>query len=121
MTSIFISFKSDQFYIFFVGDVPFNRLHSTLLFYLLRPLTPLLDKDHTQRVTKVFIQCVSEDNAREGRMSTAENLGAGKRQRQALDQGKKVGVYQCTFKGSRPEQAHEIWPNCLYYNHDYWL
>ena len=54
-------------------------------------------------------------------MSSAENQGAGKRQRQAWDQGKKAGVYQCTIKGSRPEQAHEIWPNCLYYNHDYWL
>ena len=73
--------NQDQFYIFFVGDVSFNRLQSTLLFYPLCPLTPSLDKDHTQRVTKVFIQCVPEDNAREGRMSSAENQGAGKRQR----------------------------------------
>ena len=99
MTSIFISFKSDQFYICFVGDVSFNRLQSTLLFYLLHPLTPLLDKDHTQQVAKVFIQCVSEDNAREGRMSTAENQGAGKRQRQALDQGKKGGSLSVHIQG----------------------
>ena len=45
---------------------------------VLCPLTPLLDKDHTQGVTEVFIQCVLEDNARDGRTSSAENHGAGK-------------------------------------------
>ena len=45
---------------------------------VLCPLTPLLNKDHTQGVTEVFIQCVLEDSAREGRTSSAENHGSGK-------------------------------------------
>ena len=38
---------------------------------MLCPLTPLLDKNHTERVTEVVIQCVPEDHPREGRMSSA--------------------------------------------------
>ena len=51
--------------------------------YYLCPLAPLLHKDHKQWVTEVFTECVPEDNAREGRTSSAENQGAGKRQRGA--------------------------------------
>ena len=39
-------------------------------------VTPLLVKDHTLGVTEVFIQCVLEDSAREGRTSSAGNQGA---------------------------------------------
>ena len=30
-----------------------------------------------------------------------------------------MGAYLHTLEGSRPEQAHEIRPNCIYYNYDY--
>ena len=45
-------------------------------FMLLCPLTALLDKNHTQWVTEVFIQCDPEDSAREGKTSSAGNQGA---------------------------------------------
>ena len=35
--------------------------------------------------------------------------------------GEKAGAYLRTLKVSRPEQAHEIMPNRLYCNYDYWL
>ena len=42
--------------------------------------------------------------------------GAGKRQG-----GAGPGENGELLKSSRLEQAHEIRPNCLYYNYDYWL
>ena len=78
---------------------------------LLCPLTALLDKNHTEWVTEVFIQCDPEDNAREGRTSSAGNQGARDWDR-AAGPGKKAGAYLHNgLKGSRLEQAHEIRPN----------
>ena len=86
---------------------------------LLCPLTPLLDKNHTQWVTEVFIQCVPKDNARREGRPVQSKQGAGKRKgRGAREKGWNLSTY---LKGSRLEQAHEIRPNCLGYNYDYWL
>ena len=41
------------------------------------------------------------------------------RDRGAQDQGEKVGAYLHMLKGSRSEQAHEIRPNCIYYDYGY--
>ena len=71
------------------------------------------------QVTKVFIQCVPEDNlGREGRPVQSKQ-GAGKRQRGAGRE--KGGSLSIHLKGSRLEQAHEIRPNVLCYNYGYWL
>ena len=64
---------------------------------MLCPLTPLLDKNHTQGVTEVVIQCVPEDHAREGRMSSAVSREQG-RDRGAWDQGKRAGAYLHTSR-----------------------
>ena len=59
---------------------------------------------------------------REAGTSSAENQGAGKRPDAGAGPGKKRrDAYLRTLKVSRPEQAHEIMPNRLYYDYDYWL
>ena len=57
---------------------------------------------------------------REGRPLQSKQ-GAGKRQRGAGRPGEKGWSFSTHLKGSRLEQAHEIKPNCLGYNYDYWL
>ena len=78
---------------------------------LLCPLTPLQDKDHTQWVTEVLIQCVWEDNAREGRTLSEENHGAAEEGCRTREKGQELNY---TPQGFQTRTG-------LYYNYDYWL
>ena len=86
---------------------------------LLCRLAPLLDNNHTVSYGGIYSVCTKRQClGREGRPVQSKQ-GAGKRKGHgAREKGWNLSTY---LKGSRLEQAHEIRPNCLGYNYDYWL